>query len=114
MRKILWLTILAVVPALGCECETLRRIEVWKQQNLFGVPHNVVAAPPGGVCGGPAPAAECGCGIAAEPSCSQGAAVPAVTSYGPEMDGPVVNEPADNIMPGPVLTEESDGVLKQP
>ena len=127
MRKLLFVSVVTVLPAFGCGCitEPIRRLEVWKQQTFFTAPQPVVAAPYGAVCGpqqaaGPAcgptaeigcgPTAEIGCGQTAEIGCGQALAVPASTAYPPDA---VISGPEETL-PGPVLTEESDGILKQP
>ena len=111
MRKLLWLSIVAIVPACGCQCitEPLRRIEVWKLQ-AFAPVQPVTIAPPGGVCG-QAPVPESSCGQMAESGCGAPMGASTITGYGPET---VTGETSDEVLPGPILTEESDSVLKQP
>jgi hypothetical protein len=113
MRKLLWLSIVAIVPACGCECitEPIRRIEVWKLQTFFTAPTPVTIAPPGAVCG-PAQPVETGCGgSVVESGCGGPSAMPAVTGFSPESVSP---DSSEETIPGPILTEEGDGVLKQP
>jgi hypothetical protein len=113
MRKFAMLLVVAVVPALGCECltEPLRRIEVWKLQTFYASPQPVVVGSPGSVCG-PKQLAEAPCGgNVADADCGSGSTVPAVTGFSP--DSPAADS-SDETIPGPVLTEEGDGVLKQP
>src|SRR5215470_14292902 len=100
MRKLLSLTILSVMPALGCEMA--RRVEVWKAQNFF-TPQQPVVVTPGPAQGlVPASAAPaCNCQQSAAMSAAATAPVTMGAGY-PEMSEQ------------PTSTEELDGVLKQP
>lgn len=46
MRKLLILSILPILTAAGCANESLRRMEVWKQQTLFTPSETAMYAPP--------------------------------------------------------------------
>ena len=109
MRKLLFITIVLLSPALGCtDClEQWRRIEVWKAQNIFAPTQPVVVGT----------AASAGCAPAAAPApgcnCQQGGAaaqvetaVPGSVSVGYPTETPNSFESTS--------TEELDGVLKQP
>jgi hypothetical protein len=92
MRKVIIVSIMTLFAA-GCQdtFESLRRVEVWKQQTFFA-PSEAPAV---------APAPGCNCGAATQMEMSQATTV----SLG--------------VVPGPESTvstsmEESDGVLKQP
>jgi hypothetical protein len=120
MRKMLIVTMLAIVPAFGCtDCmETMRRVEVWKLQTFFAPSQPVVAAAP---CSNP-----CGAPVAAAPACScqQGTTAPAAATPTSANYAPAA-EDAGTVVPGSVTigpeqpaetvsTEELNGVLKQP
>ena len=106
MRKVLIVSILSLLAA-GCEgtCETLRRVEVWKQQTFFAPNEPVMLAP----------AAEPTCGAPAELSCS-GAPETTCGDVAQMIEQPstMVGLP---VTPGPVETtspEVINGVLEQP
>jgi hypothetical protein len=126
MGKTLILTAAAILPAFGCcdGLETLRRVEVWKAQNLFAPAQPVVVAPGGCSPCGAAPVA-----TAPACSCQNGAAVTALVTDIPMESMPVTTGSAVAV-PGTITTgvtagyppdaiessstEELDGVLKQP
>jgi hypothetical protein len=106
MRKVLIVSILSLTAA-GCEgtCETLRRVEVWKQHTFFAPNEPVLLAP----------AAEPTCGAPAELSCS---GAPETTCGG---SAQMIEQPPTMVglpvTPGPVETtspEVVNSVLEQP
>jgi len=99
MRKVMIVSVLSLLLA-GCEgtCETLRRVEVWKQHTFFAPNEPVLVSPTNPCNPAPAPEPDCGGGTA------QFIEQPATTVGSPVMPGPVEA----------ISTEEADGVLKQP
>jgi hypothetical protein len=131
MRKLLILTVLSILPALGCAdgLETMRRIEVWKLQTYLTPAQPVVAASPcGNPCGAPAAAAPaCNCPGGATAAIGSAATTAASIPAGAVPNAVTAGYPADADVPVPgsitvgperpaetVSTEELDGVLKQP
>ena len=104
MRKLLIISILGIVPSLGCtDClETMRRVEVWKAQHLFAPSQPVTITPASSnPCGAPI-------GIAPACPCPQGAASAVMSTSAAVSAGyPAESEET-------VSTEELNGVLKQP
>jgi hypothetical protein len=109
---VLIVSILSLLAA-GCEgtCETLRRVEVWKQHTFFAPNEPVVFAPAGEpTCGAPA---EPTCGMA-EPGCGLAETGCGSTADAMEQPATTVGLP---VTPGPVETtspEVINGVLEQP
>jgi hypothetical protein len=106
MRKLLIISIVGLISAAGCcdSVEMLRRVEIWKLQNILAPAQQPMAVTSGNPCGTPvAPAAGCPCPPGAAPGVvSTQPAAAAVSAGYPEDSGETVS------------TEELDGVLKQP
>ena len=105
MCKVLIVSTLSLLAA-GCEgtCETLRRVEVWKQQTFFAPNEPVMMAPAAEPTSAPA---ELSCSGAPETTCGD-------STQMIEQPSTMVGLP---VTPGPVETtspEVINGVLEQP
>jgi hypothetical protein len=126
MRKLTFIAILGVLPALGCQdcLETARRVEIWKSQYLFA-PKQPLVVSATSPCATPiAPSQPCGCppgAVLGTPATMPAVTTPTMptTSGMPILPGEpgsiTVDYPAGAVPSAQsASTEELDGVLKQP
>lgn len=114
MRTLLLASIIPLFAAGCCSDDNwLRRIEVWKQQELFTPAQPVIMAPQ--CCPQAAPCApEPTCGMAVEPTCGMTvpmAVEPTCGMMAPMAGGPSLGQPISQTVGSP---EVIDGVLEQP
>jgi hypothetical protein len=105
LRKLFVVSVLPILTASGC-CQSLHRIEVWKQQTFFTPPAQPVVATQN-PCGAPtptcaAPEVTCGvrettCGVAEQGCAADLPPGAVITSISPETTTTSTMKPADSV-----------------